>query len=131
MSETNYLELDEIALIHQELIDLYGGMPGIKSTTLLDSAANRPRFKGHYEGADIITQAAALMFGLAKNHAFHDGNKRIAAVATSVFLRINGWRLTCGNDALATFVEGCSASSWTEEAVIAFVQQHAQPRDGA
>lgn len=128
MSETNYLELDEIALLHQELIELYGGMPGIKSATLLDSAANRPRFKGHYEGADVITQAAALMFGLAKNHAFHDGNKRIAAAATSVFLRMNGWRLTCDNETLASFLEGCGASSWTEETVSVYVREHSQPR---
>lgn len=128
MTETNYLELDEIALLHQELIELYGGTPGIKSMSLLDSAANRPRFKGHHEGADIVTQAAALMFGLAKNHAFHDGNKRIAAAATSVFLRMNGWSLTCSSDTLASFLEGCSAPSWSEEAVLMFVNEHAGPR---
>lgn len=128
MTETNYLEVDELALLHQELIELYGGTPGIKSMSLLDSAANRPRFKGHYEGADLVTQAAALMFGLAKNHAFHDGNKRIAAAATSVFLRLKGLRLTCANDTLAAFLEGCSDPGWSEEAVVRFIQEHTQPR---
>lgn len=124
MTETNYLEPDEIVLIQQELIELYGGTPGLKSMSLLESATNRPRFKGHDEGADLVTQAAAHMFGLAKNHAFHDGNKRIAAAATSVFLRMNGWRLTCQNDTLADFLKGCSVPGWTEEAVIAFVCEH-------
>lgn len=121
MSETNYLEFDEIALLHHDLIERYGGTPGIKSESLLESAANRPRFKAHYETADLVTQAAALMFGLAKNHAFHDGNKRIAAAATSTFLRLNGFKLACDNDTLATFLEACSEPDWTEDHVHGFL----------
>ena len=61
---------------------------------LLDSALARPRNQFIYDpNADIAKLAAAYGFGLAKNHAFVDGNKRIAFVATVLFLPLNGWRL--------------------------------------
>ncbi|MNY57225.1 Toxin Doc [compost metagenome] len=106
------------------MLELHGGVSGVKSLSLLESAVNRPRFKAHYEGADLVLQAGALMFGLAKNHAFNDGNKRIAAVATDVFLQENGWEIVCDNDTLASFLERCSEPDWTEEAVVEFLREN-------
>jgi death on curing protein len=61
---------------------------------LLDSALARPRNQFIYDpNADIAKLAAAYGFGPAKNHAFVDGNKRIAFIATALFFRLNGWRL--------------------------------------
>jgi death-on-curing protein len=118
-----YLEVDEVEGLHIRLLELHGGVPGVKSQSLLESAVNRPRFKAHYEGADLVAQAGSLMFGLAKNHAFNDGNKRIAVVATDVFLQENGWEIVCDNDTLAGFLERCSEPDWTEEAVVVFLRQ--------
>ncbi|HEY9900578.1 MAG TPA: type II toxin-antitoxin system death-on-curing family toxin [Pantanalinema sp.] len=123
MSESPvYLEVDEVEGLHSRLLELHGGVPGVKSLSLLESAVNRPRFKAHYEG--VVTQAGALMFGLAKNHAFNDGNKRIAAVATDVLLQENGREIVCDNDTLASFLERCSEPDWTEEAVVAFLREN-------
>jgi death-on-curing protein len=72
----------------------HGGSSGMRDEGLLDSALNRPRNKFLYDSdPDIPAIAAAYGFGLVKNHAFVDGNKRIAFIATAVFLRLNGWRL--------------------------------------
>lgn len=86
----DYLTVIEIAAIHQELIDLYGGPRGIRDRGALESACNRPQC-GYYD--DIFEQAAALMESLAMNHPFVDGNKRVAFAAAYVFLSINGVEL--------------------------------------
>lgn len=122
-----YLEVEEIIEIHDQMIDRYGGKHGFNGSSslgLIDSAAQRPRNKAAYENADLLAQAGTLFFGLAKNHGFQDGNKRIAVAATDAFLQQNGWELVCDNDTVAGFTERCSDADWTEEAVIAFVRQH-------
>lgn len=117
-----YLEPDELALIQNKLIEDFGGMPGVRDFNLLASAAARPINKALYEDADLVAQAASLMYGLAKAHAFHDGNKRIALQATYMFLRLNGHRWSASNDALASLLERCSEPDWTEPVVEAFLR---------
>lgn len=122
-----YLEIEEVLLIHERMLEYWGGKPGVRDQGLLDSALNRPRFKAHYESAGLMAQAGSLMFGLTKNHPFHDGNKRTAAATTDVFLQENGHELACDNDTLADFLLGCSDASFTEETCEAFVRAHARP----
>ncbi len=122
-----YLELEEIIEIHAQMIDHFGGTQGFNGDSgpgLVDSAAQRPRNKALYEDADLFAQAGALFFGLAKNHGFRDGNKRVAVAATDAFLQQNDWELVCDNDAIASFTERCSETTWTEDAVIEFVRQN-------
>jgi death-on-curing protein len=90
-----YLTVDEVLAIHEQLIKAFGGPAGIRDMGLLESALFRPR-TGYYE--DIAEMAAALFESLAMNHAFIDGNKRIAFFATDVFLRMNGWKLEVDAD---------------------------------
>ena len=85
-----FLSLDEVLAIHQRVIETFGGADGVRDLGLLESALYRPR-SGYYE--DLISMAAALFESLLMNHAFVDGNKRVAFFATDVFLRLNGWRL--------------------------------------
>jgi death-on-curing protein len=92
---TKYLTLEEIIKIHKNLIDEFGGSPGILDYKILQSAVLRPQ-TGYYK--DIIEEAAALMESLAMNHPFIDGNKRVAFFATDVFLRLNGFFIECDNE---------------------------------
>ncbi len=72
---------------------------------LLRSALDRPRNLFAYEGADLIGLAAAYGFGIARNHPFNDGNKRVSAVVTEVFLSLNGLELTASDgDVVATWL---------------------------
>ena len=66
--------------------------PDLRDEGMLQSALERPVNKWQYEQADLPVLAAAYAFGLAKNHAFVDGNKRIAFMTMVVFLRKNGIR---------------------------------------
>lgn len=132
MSEIAYLELDEVVEIQTQMLDLYGGLAGFRGSegqALVASALQRPRNKAHYEGADLLAQAAALYFGLAKNHGFLDENKRIAVAGCDAFLQLNGWELACDNRTLADFTLACDREDWTEAAVEAFVRRHAVPLD--
>jgi death-on-curing protein len=86
---TAHLSVQEVLEIHGSLIEHFGGVPGVRDMGLLESALYRPR-TGYYE--DLAAMAAALFESLIMNHAFVDGNKRIAFFATDVFLRLNGYR---------------------------------------
>lgn len=88
--DTVYPTLEESLFLHDELIRRFGGSPGVRDLGLLESCLARPR-SGYYES--LSEQAAALMQSLTLNHAFIDGNKRMAFALTAVFLRMNGYTL--------------------------------------
>jgi death on curing protein len=75
---------------HNLQLRRFGGAPGLRDERPLRSALERPCNKWRYEGAELPELAAAYAFGLIKNHAFVDGNKRIAFIGMIAFLRMNG-----------------------------------------
>jgi len=87
-----WLTYDQAIAIHSRQLRRFGGAPGLRDEGMLHSALERPVNKWRYEQAGLVELAAADAFGLAKNHAFVDGNKRIAFMAMMVFLRKNGIR---------------------------------------
>jgi death-on-curing protein len=89
MSEPIWLAVDEVIDMHAEQSALFGGPEGIRDHGLLDSAVLRPINQWNYGQTDRAALAAAYAFGLARNDAFVDGNKRIAFHAMMVFLRGN------------------------------------------
>jgi death-on-curing protein len=102
-STVQFLSLDEVLAIHERLIDRFGGDDGVRDRGLLESALFRPQ-TGYY--THIEEMAAAMFESLLINHAFVDGNKRIAFFATDVFLRLNGWRLDITADEGESFIVG-------------------------
>ena len=91
IEEVSFLSVDEAKAIHERLIRRFGGSTGIRDEQLLESALFRPQ-SGYYN--DITEMAAAMFESLLINHAFVDGNKRVAFFATDAFLRLNGWQLS-------------------------------------
>jgi death-on-curing protein len=89
MSEPIWLEVDEVIDMHAEQLAIFGGPEGIRDHGLLESAVLRPVNQWHYGQTDMAALAAAYAFGLARNHACVDGNKRIAFHAMMVSLRGN------------------------------------------
>ena len=89
---TRFLSRRLVEASHAIQLDLYGGMHGLRDEGLLESALAQPRatLGGEYLLPDIWSMAAAYGFHLCRNHAFLDGNKRVAAVAMIAFLRANG-----------------------------------------
>jgi len=98
-----HLTLEEVLTIHQALVERFGGLGGVRDLGLLESALYRPR-TGYYQ--DLAEMAAALFESLLMNHAFVDGNKRIAFFATDIFLRLNGWKLKVEPNSAHRFLIG-------------------------
>lgn len=101
--DTAYPTFEEALFLHDQLIRRFGGSPGIRDIGLLESCLARPR-SGYYQS--LSEQAAALMQSLARDHAFVDGNKRMAFALTAVFLRMNGYTLRVNPDEGEGFLVG-------------------------
>ena len=80
---------DQVVAIHSRQLRRFGGAPGVRDDRMLRSALERPVNKWRYELVDLSDLGAAYAFGLTKNRAFVDGNKRAAFMTMAVFLRKN------------------------------------------
>ncbi len=90
MKEPDWFTYEQAVAAHSLQLRRYGGAAGLRDEGALRSALERPVNKWHYDKAELPELAAAYAFGIAKNHAFVDGNKRIAFIAMVAFLRKNG-----------------------------------------
>ncbi len=88
--EPLWITYEQAIAIHSRQLRRFGGAPGLRDEGMLRSALERPINKWRHEQSDMPELAAAYAFGLAKNRAFVDGNKRIAFMAMMAFLLKNG-----------------------------------------
>jgi death-on-curing protein len=103
--------------LHKELITRYGGVPGVRTPELLESALARPKHLATYRRRLAIPQlAAAYAWGILRNYPFVDGNKRLALASAVVFLELNGWELTCSEAEETAMVLRAAAGEITEMA---------------
>jgi death-on-curing protein len=125
VSVTLYPTLHEAVALHEALIKRFGGTLGVRDMGALESALHRPR-SGYY--GRLSEQAGALMHSLAMNHAFVDGNKRVAFALTAVFLRMNGYRLAVSADAAEAFlIEQVIVSRKDVEVIAPWLERHMRP----
>lgn len=122
-----FLHRDVVETLHRMQIDRFGGAYGLRDEGALESALARPINKAAYGEDDIATLAAAYIFGLAKNHAFIDGNKRIAIVAAGLFLDLNGRRIETSDAHLYNFVIGVAAGEIDEDGAARFLRDFTVP----
>jgi death-on-curing protein len=115
MSAWRWVNRQVLLLLHDESLAEHGGAPGLRDAGLLESALARPINLALYEKPDVANLAAAYSVGLAKNHAFVDGNKRTAFLTVGLFLALNGYRLAA-TQADATLVMLSVASGGLPEA---------------
>jgi death-on-curing protein len=122
---TIYPTIEEVLTLHSTLVARYGGESGVRDVGMLDAALHRPR-SGYYES--LSEQAAALLQSLANNHAFVDGNKRVAFAVTAIFLRINGFALrTTADDGEAFLIEEVIKARAPVEAIATWIEAHMHP----
>ena len=121
-----FIQRDAVEALHQMQIESFGGSYGLRDEGALESALDRPVNKAFYGEEDIVALAAAL-FGLAKNHAFVDGNKRIAIVTAGVFLELNGYRLETSDAHLHNFVLSVAAGEIDEDGAARFLRDFTIP----
>ena len=128
MSGWIWLSRAALELLHGETLAEHGGALGLRDEGLLESALARPQHRLAYGKPDLADVAAAYGVGLAKNHAFVDGNKRAAFLAVGMFLALNGYRLTAPQ-ADATLTMLAVAAGQMDEATFArWLRQHSRRR---
>jgi death on curing protein len=118
--------LGEAALLaaHEQQIAEHGGAPGLRDAVLLASALARPRNKAAYGTPDAAALAAAYAFGIARNHPFIDGNKRMALLAMEAFLNDNGDALDADDAAFYRVVMNLAAGTLGEAALAAWMRKN-------
>lgn len=93
-----FLYKTEVIEIHKKLIEEFGGIHGLRDEGALESALAAAENRAYYENADIAICAATYAYHLTQAHAFIDGNKRIAAAISEIFLEINDVKLNATNE---------------------------------
>lgn len=115
MSEPAWVLEQLVLAVHQMLLAEHGGSPGIRDHSLLNSALARPQQRFAYQpDSTSFELAAAYSYGIARNHPFIDGNKRVALAVGAVFLEINGFTLDAPEPEAVIMFEQLAAGNLTE-----------------
>jgi len=116
MNEPIWLLPEVVSSVHQMLLAEHGGASGIRDGTLFDSVLNRPRQRFVYSDTlSIYELASSYCYGLAKNHPFIDGNKRVALTVAAIYLEINGYSLAAPEANTVVIIEQLAAGNITED----------------
>lgn len=119
-----WLTYDQVVAIHSRQLRRFGGAAGLRDEGLLRSAIERPINKWHYERAELPELAAAYAFGLAKNHAFVDGNKRMAFMSMMTFLWKNGVRFAPDQAQATKIIMSLAAGEVSEESLARWIRDY-------
>jgi death-on-curing protein len=109
-----------VEAVHDRQLAEHGGGTGLRDENALESALARPRNLAHYGEPDLADLAASLAFGIARTHAFIDGNKRTAWVAARLFLRLNDAVLEFDKADATVMMQRLAAGELSEEVVAAW-----------
>jgi len=123
-AEPKWLTYDQVIAIHSRQLRRFGGATGLRDEGLLRSAIERPINKWHYEQADLRELAAAYAFGLAKNHAFVDGNKRIGFMSMMIFLRRNGVKFAPEQAHATAIIMSLAAGEVSEDSLARWIRDN-------
>ncbi|MDE0948192.1 type II toxin-antitoxin system death-on-curing family toxin [Sphingobium sp. SA2] len=111
----------------EQIAEHGGGGDGLRDRGLFESAMARPHNLVSYGDPDAAALAAAYAYGLARNHPFIDGNKRIAAVVSETFLLLNGHSLTATDAELVVAFLELAAGNLSEDDMADWFRQHLAP----
>ena len=132
MKEPIWVPRLAVEAMHFDQLREHGGLPGLRDENALEAALARPQQKFAYaERIDLAGLAAAYSFGLARSHAFRDGNKRIAFLTAAVFLELNGQEVTASETDVVTAMVSLAEGSLTEPRMAKWWREHMKPRRSA
>jgi death-on-curing protein len=122
--EPVWLSVDLVIAIHERQLREFGGPSGIRDLSALESALGRARNKWAYESAELPELAAAYAFGIARNHPFVDGNKRVALLAFVTFLGLNGVTFVADEAQAASIILALAAGEVNEEGLARWISDN-------
>lgn len=129
--EPIFLTLDEVLALHEDQIQRYGGIRGMREPDLVSSAlgAVSATFGGRFLHQSLFEMAAAYLFYLAQNHPFLDGNKRTALAVALVFLWMDDVEVVAEEDALTDLVMSVADGRASKAEVAVFLSRQARGRE--
>jgi death-on-curing protein len=117
--------------IQTDMLLNHGGVPGLRDEDLLESALARPRQRFTYDATtDLAALAAAYGFGLARNHPYSDGNKRVAFVTMGMFLGLNGLEFTASEAEVVTTLVSLASGTLDEDTLADWIRLNTVKRLG-
>ncbi len=124
--EIAFLTLEDVLALHDEMIQRYGGTPGLRDAGLLEAALAMPQagFSGQYFHEFPHEMGAAYLFHLVRNHAFIDGNKRVALACAILFFKINRVPYSITEEEAFELTLAAASGQMDKGAVTAFFQKH-------
>jgi death-on-curing protein len=112
--------------VHEMQLAEHGGGAGLRDLALRESALAKPLNLAAYGEPDACALAAAYGYGIARNHAFIDGNQRTAFVAVELFLRLNDWQLVASDADCVLTMLAVATGDITESEFADWLRQHAR-----
>jgi len=128
MKRWAWLHREIILAVHEHQLAEHGGAAGVRDQGLLESALARPENLAAYGKPDIADLAAAYGYGISRNHAFIDGNKRTGFVATELFLELNRHALAADDVDCVVTMLAVASGDITEAEFAAWIRDHAEKR---
>lgn len=126
--EPYWLDRTVVDAIHRDQVREHGGLPGVRDENLLESALARARQKWvNGSQRDMAVLTAAYGFGIARNHPYRDGNKRIAFLAMATFLGANGYDIDATDAEVVTVMVALAAGHLSEERLSRWIRDHMKP----
>lgn len=125
-AEPEWLTAEDAVLFHGQVIAAFGGAQGVRDQSLLESAMSRAKHVFTYDSQDLVVLAGTYAHGIAKNHPFVDGNKRVAFVLARVFLGLNGVQFDPPEAEAVVMVEGLASSQVSEADFVLWLRKHSK-----
>ncbi|MEO7368883.1 MAG: type II toxin-antitoxin system death-on-curing family toxin [Gemmatimonadaceae bacterium] len=125
MAEPRWVSRLAVDAVHSDQLREHGGLAGVRDQNVLESALARARNKWGYENtSDFAVLAAAYGYGIATNHPYRDGNKRIAFLAMMIFLGLNGCELSASESDVVTTMLGVADGHMSEAELANWLKKH-------
>jgi len=121
-----FIPKDVVLTVHADLLQRYGGQPGVRDIRLLDSALAQPKmtFGKKYVHKSIFDKAAAYGFHVCKNHPFIDGKKRVAFVLMDIFMQKNGWEIVASEEEAYKTMTNLASGKLTKSQLSNWLKEH-------
>ncbi len=124
MTEPVWLTAELVIAIHDEQLREFGGPPGLRDRSMLESALDRPKNKWSYGETDLAALAAAYAFGIARNHPFVDGNKRASFLSIVTFFGLNGIEFLADEAEAAVIIQDLAAGIVNEDGLMRWIRDN-------
>ena len=123
---TRFIPNRIVATIHSDLLQRYGGRPGLRDPNLLDSALAQPKVTvgGKFAHKTLFDKAAAYGFHVCRNNPVVDGNKRVAFVLMDIFLQKNGWEITASEEQAYSVMMLLASSKLSKTQLSRWLKEH-------